>query len=422
VFDWGVSHLYHPKFDSNLTPLESDALSVVDSGYGSARSSSSNFSTPTEGSGLSSARNSPCDIYDQDPQPSQHLFLDPVPSLFEYSSVWPTTITPPDTLNWLPPYPDSFHAHTARLGQFPGAIAVEKKNPDIDNISMELTPDYVPYSSDNKSAITSSNGFNDRYFEQQVVLQSSQIPSRENSSVHDPSISEHSKCIEPIYYGISDSCQEKQEQRTSASETSKPVESSASGSCEQQVVIHSVNISNPARNQLGDIESKLDQLMLLVSGFGCQSPTEDGSEAEEDSESFPWALLTNNDCQCDSGSRSSATSPWITSTSSCQTNSSGASTSTSDGSGSTSPDRSIGGQSSLTSSATKRAYSNDGSPQDDESDDYKKSPKRSPGDVIPESDGSSEKQIPCFVDDCPGKDKHVSEVMSVYFFFSSALY
>jgi hypothetical protein len=31
--------------------------------------------------------------------------------------------------------------------------------------------------------------------------------------------------------------------------------------------------------------------------------------------------------------------------------------------------------------------------------------------VIPENDGSSEKQIPCFVDDCPGKDKHVSEVM-----------
>ena len=449
--------------------MDSDTFSVVDSGYGS---SCSNFSTPTSGSGLTSARNSPCDNLGRDSQSSQFLYSEPnALQSFSWHSPTIAPLDAEDNLSRLLSYSGSSRTDALKLPVFPAAITIEKNygddggisadygNPfgddgnsfgdngntlgdngntfgdngnlfgdngnifhyddnifgDPRNMFMDLAQDSMSHSSDNQSAI-STRGLNDGHTGQGVAVNSSHILSHDTSSVFCPM-----SCS--INHSLSYPCHGDQEQGTSTSETSKSLEDATSRSCEQQMLPNAVEISNPARSQLRDIESKLDQLMSLVSGLECQSPIEDGSEGEEDGESLPFTLTTSNDSQDDSLSCSSAASPWILSIASCQTNGSGISTCTSDGSSTTSPDRSSGSQSSLPSSATKRTYSNDGSPQEDDPDDYrKKSPKRSPGDVSPESDGSSEKQIPCFVDDCPGKDKHVSEVMSVYPFFFSAFY
>ena len=191
------------------------------------------------------------------------------------------------------------------------------------------------------------------------------------------------------------------EQPNPRDETSAHVQSVSSG------------LSNPARYDLHKIETKLDQIMALVPDCEVESFIEDESDPEEYTGSYPLTLRMHQHSPSAS-SCSSATSSYMPSISSCQTNGSGNSSSSSSGSNAVSPNSSTNGQGSLPSSATNPTFGSDGRPRDDESDELNgKSPKPFPGFLTPDSEGSLEKQIPCFVDNCNGKDRYVSEVMFV---------
>ena len=170
--------------------------------------------------------------------------------------------------------------------------------------------------------------------------------------------------------------------------------------------------STPARYELYKIEMKLDQLMSLIPDYGVDSLMEDESDLEDDTGSYPWALIMNRNRPSETSSCSSAVNPWSPSTSNYQTNGYTNSTSSSGESNLVSPDRSSNAQSSLHTSATKRSFGSDEGPRDYDSDDLNgRNPKQFSRFLIPGSEARLEKQIPCFVDNCPGKDKHVSEVM-----------
>ena len=165
----------------------------------------------------------------------------------------------------------------------------------------------------------------------------------------------------------------------------------------------------PSRLRLDDIESKLDKLAALVSDCGTGQDSGDKSYSHRQTRLFSWLPTVKDEMPSDVSSCYSATSSRVLSLSSDYSNGSETSTWGMGSSGDTSPFRSSNSQSSSQTSTSKRLNSQEGSGEPNEEN--RKTSKHLLSTLPPDDEGATETQIPCFVDNCPGKDKHISEMM-----------
>lgn len=176
--------------------------------------------------------------------------------------------------------------------------------------------------------------------------------------------------------------------------------------------VHTLTKPDADQSKFYNLELNLAEFASMLSGFRKACKVED-SQPTYDVQS-PQIIDQEDEAPSDELSCSSAMSSWILPISRYQTNGPENSTSAARGSDTISFHRSSDSQNSSPGSGTKRTFNSDWLPRDDESDDCnRKSRKQFPGSLTPDSEGTSEKQIPCFVDECHGKDKHVSEMMLV---------
>ena len=156
----------------------------------------------------------------------------------------------------------------------------------------------------------------------------------------------------------------------------------------------------PAKTALHSVEAKLDQLMSLISCLGNEYELGD-SNCRHDESSMPMDLSSSDGEAYESHSCSSAHSPWLPSISSCHGSNSTQSY------GASSERESVSQQSRESNTidyGAKRSQQFERDDQEDDSNDgSRKFRKQTPTTKCSENDGSAKKQIPCFIDDCPGK-------------------
>ena len=177
---------------------------------------------------------------------------------------------------------------------------------------------------------------------------------------------------------------------------------------------HFSTTEKPRKLQLCNIEAKLNRLTSTMSGLSHELAIEHDSVPEHASGSPSWCSEQGESHGADTTSCSSAHSdlePAVSSSGGCAD---GSDKSPNESIQTTAalPPCTINNQSTLPGSVNKRPCGTDEQGQEDEPEDgNRKRPRRSPGPFDPQEEESLETQIPCFVDNCAGKDKHISEVM-----------
>ena len=172
-----------------------------------------------------------------------------------------------------------------------------------------------------------------------------------------------------------------------------------------------LQVPHSRNDHLQNLRGRLDQLLTSALGL------EDDPSIFEDSnqgcvlDRCSWASPYSVDSE--TTSCSSASNSWVLTISNSPMDGSGTSKDTS-GSDTSSHHQSMNSCSSTQSSANKRPFASDWEDGDGEADEHnKKFPRRLAGSHEAGGDVRPEKgiiQIPCFIDDCPGKDAHISEL------------